>query len=85
MAPEPTTTTTTIPPGNTAIFEVSSNPKMVSMPTLTGGNTNGASSKARKAGLKLRRVERAEARRAAGDRAGPVAGAGVQGARAAPT
>ncbi len=57
VAPEPTTTTSTIPPGNTAIFEVTSNPTMVSMPTLTGGNTNGASSKAKKAGLKLRRVD----------------------------
>jgi penicillin-binding protein 1A len=53
----PTTTTTTIPPGNTEIFELAEQRTEVAMPTLTGGTTTAAASKARRAGLVLRRVD----------------------------
>jgi penicillin-binding protein 1A len=53
----PPPTSTTVPAGNSAIFQVGSVPKTVTMPTLTGLNINVATSRAKQAGLKLQRVE----------------------------
>jgi hypothetical protein len=55
-------TTTTVPPGNESIFKLPSVlPKLVTMPALTPGDTDQAASKARKAGLRIRRVNVAAA------------------------
>jgi hypothetical protein len=56
----PGTTTTTVPKGNTQIFQLEAGaPKLVSMPALTPGNTNDAAAKAKRQGLHLRRVDAA--------------------------
>ena len=50
-------TTTAVPTANDSIFELPSNlPKLVTMPTLVPGDTDQAASKARRAGLRVRRV-----------------------------
>lgn len=52
------TTTTTVPKPDDAIFDLPVRaPKMVTMPALSPGNTRDATAKARKAGLKIRRVD----------------------------
>ncbi len=52
-----TTTTTTVKPGNTDILQKVVAPEDTTMPTLTGGSINDAASKARRAGLTLRRID----------------------------
>jgi hypothetical protein len=50
-------TTTAVPAANDAIFKLpTNNPKLVTMPSLTPGDTDEASAKARRAGLRIRRV-----------------------------
>ena len=51
------TTTTTVPPGNTDILRPLKADLNVSMPSLAGSNINDAAAKARRAGLTLRRVD----------------------------
>jgi penicillin-binding protein 1A len=54
----PGSTTTTVPKGNTQIFQLEAGaPKLVTMPSLTPGNTNDASAKAKRQGLHLRRID----------------------------
>jgi penicillin-binding protein 1A len=56
----PGSTTTTVPKGNTQIFQLEAGaPKLVSMPALAPGNTNDAAAKAKRQGLHLRRVDEA--------------------------
>ncbi len=53
----PGSTTTTVPKGNTEIFQLESGtPKLVSMPALTPGNTNDAAAKTKRQGLHLKRI-----------------------------
>jgi penicillin-binding protein 1A len=54
----PGSTTTTVPKGNTDIFQLQTGtPKLVAMPALTPGNTNDASAKAKRQGLHLKRID----------------------------
>jgi penicillin-binding protein 1A len=53
----PPPTSTTVPAGNTSIFQVGSVPRTVTMPTLTGLSVGTATSRAKQAGLKLQRVD----------------------------
>ena len=53
----PPPTSTTVPAGNSAIFQVGTAPKTVTMPTLTGLNINAATARAKQAGLKVQRVD----------------------------
>ncbi len=53
----PLPTTTTVPPSNTSIFQPVAAPQMVTMPAVGSGNVNIAISKARKAGLVVRRID----------------------------
>jgi penicillin-binding protein 1A len=57
-SPGPVITTTTLPKANTRIFETEKlTPTLVTMPSLVPGNTRDATTKLRRLGLRLRRVD----------------------------